>query len=58
VVGAAGAGPLPHEHSNVSTGSSLAKPKVTSGPEFAAFGKVVMNVSGAVVSSGPTIIHS
>ena len=38
VVGAAGGVPLPHEHSNVSTGSLLAKPKVTSGPEFAGSG--------------------
>src|SRR5918992_5603967 len=32
VVGSAGGVPLPHEHSNVSTGSLLANPKVTSGP--------------------------
>src|ERR687895_1555841 len=38
VVGTAGGVPLPHEHSNVSTGSSLAKPKVTSGPEFVGSG--------------------
>src|SRR5918996_4758075 len=56
VVGAAGGVPLPHEHSNVSTGSSLAKPKVTSGPEFAGSGYVVMYVSGGVVSSTPRII--
>src|SRR5918992_3536438 len=34
VVGDAGGAPLPHEHSNVSTGSFEAKPKVTSGPEL------------------------
>src|SRR5918992_2476931 len=49
VVGAAGGGPSPHEHSNVSTGSLLAKPKVTSGPEFAGSGEGVMYVSGGGV---------
>src|SRR5918992_1389899 len=38
VVGSAGGVPSPHEHSNVSTGSSLAKAKVTSGPEFSGSG--------------------
>ena len=42
VVGDAGGVPLPHEHSKVSTGSSLAKPKVTSGPEFAGSGWTTM----------------
>ena len=58
VVGAAGGVPAPHEHSNDSTGSLLAKAKVTSGPELAGSGLTTMKVSGGVVSTGPVISHS
>ena len=58
VVGAAGGAPSPIAHSKDSTGSLLAKAKVTSGPEFTGSGKAVMNVSGGVVSSDPMISHS
>ena len=45
-------------HSNSSTCSSAAKPKITSGPELSTAGWTTMNVSGGVVSGGPMISHS
>src|SRR5688572_13201832 len=51
-------GPPSSENSNSSTGSLLAKPKNTSGPELPTGGAATMNVSGGVVSAGPMISHS